>query len=230
MYIKQLTFKVYLLKDISKDDVLVKIGESINKTLCKDEKYLKFHEKNTYKLYCYNALYPLEKDGIYKEGSIYSFIFRTVDEELLKYIKSNLVNEYTDSMKFLTVEEKVIPKKHIEKIYSLTPVILKTDNGYWKKNLSLDEFDKRLKANIIKKYNKYFNTKIEENFNIYDNVIFHNEKPVAFKYKGVTLLGDKITLFISSDEQSQKLAQFALGTGILELNSTGAGFVNFKWI
>ena len=44
------------------------------------------------------------------------------------------------------------------------------------------------------------------------------------------LLGDKISLNISDDKLAQDLAYMALGTGLLEVNSRGAGFTNYRWL
>lgn len=53
-----------------------------------------------------------------------------------------------------------------------------------------------------------------------------NHKPIIIKYKNIKLLGDKIKLYVNSDETSQEVAYMALKTGIGEMNSRGFGFVN----
>ncbi|AWZ48415.1 CRISPR-associated endoribonuclease Cas6 [Clostridiaceae bacterium 14S0207] len=224
----EIPVKCYLLKNIKENEQHTKIAELIDKTLCRDPKYLQFHKSREFKNYNFNFLYPLEKEE-YKEGKIYTFIFRTIDKELMEYIKKYLVNEYTEFIKVLTLEIRIIPKRLIEKIYSITPIIVKTENGYWRKNLSLEEFEERIKINLVKKYNDYFETKINEKFLLYDNIAFHNKKPISVPYKNIHLLGDKLTLHISNDEISQELAYFALGSGLCEANSRGFGYVNYKW-
>lgn len=67
---------------------------------------------------------------------------------------------YTSYIKALTIDVKVIPRKYISTIYSLTPVVIKTDNGYWKGKLSLNEYEERIKENLIKKYNQFFSEKL----------------------------------------------------------------------
>ena len=60
-------------------------------------------------------------------------------------------------------------KQHlIKKIYTLTPIVMKTENGYWKNNLSLNDFEERLKINLIKKYNILFSCKLDEDFQFYN--------------------------------------------------------------
>ncbi|EJO5347123.1 CRISPR-associated endoribonuclease Cas6 [Clostridium botulinum] len=230
MKIWELTLKVFLLKDIHVNNALERITEILDKCLVGNSNFLEFHKDKGFKNYCFNSFFPIEKDKIYHEGNIYSIKIRTIDEKLVEYFKMNLQNEYTGYIKALTLECKIIPQKYIEKNYSITPVIIKTEKGYWKGNLSLDEFEKRIKNNLIKKYNSYFNTKIDEKFNLFKIISFENRKPISCKYKNVNILGDKVTLVIDENENAQKLACLALGTGVGEMNARGYGFVNYKWI
>lgn len=230
MKVYEVTLKIFLLKDLPMDKAYEELSELIDKSLCKDEELLALHNENKYKYYTFSLPYKLEQDKIYKACNLYSVKIRTIDEKILKNFKTQLVNMYTPVIKALTIEVKVIPKKHISTIYSITPVVIKTDNGYWKGNLSLDQYEKRVKTNIIKKWNQFFNEKVSENFPLYDFIKFDNKKPIGIKYKNITLLGDKLTLNISDDELSQNMAYLALGAGIGEICSRGMGFVNYKWI
>ncbi|MEW9096963.1 MAG: CRISPR-associated endoribonuclease Cas6 [Clostridiaceae bacterium] len=230
MEVYELVLKVFLLKSIESSNALEKISEIIDKTLAKDEKFLDFHDANKFKYYSYTSFFPIEKDKIYREGRIYSIKIRALRKDLVEYLKKNLVNEYTEHVKSLTLEYKIINKKHIEKIYSITPVIMKTNKGYWKGNLSLTEFERRTKENLIKKYNDYFNTKIDEDFELFRMIKFENNKPISCLYKNIKILGDKLTINIAENSTAQELTYFALGAGILEMNSRGYGFVNYKWI
>ncbi|WP_454053627.1 CRISPR-associated endoribonuclease Cas6 [Clostridium sp. Marseille-Q7071] len=230
MKVYEVTLKIFLLKDLPMDNTYEELSELIDKSLCKDEELLALHNENKYKYYTFSLPYKLEQDKIYKACNLYSVKIRTIDEKILKNFKTQLVNMYTPVIKALTIEVKVIPKKHISTIYSITPVVIKTDNGYWKGNLSLDQYEKRVKTNIIKKWNQFFNEKVSENFPLYDFIKFDNKKPIGIKYKNITLLGDKLTLNISDDELSQNILYLALGAGIGEICSRGMGFVNYKWI
>ena len=118
----------------------------------------------------------------------------------------------------------------IETLYTLTPAILKNESGYWRDEFSIFDFEKRLKANLIKKWNQYYECKMEEDFDLYTSLEFLNGKPIAFNYKNIKLLGDKVKLHISDNKSAQDLAYFALGTGLCEMNSRGAGFVNYRWL
>ncbi|PIH04138.1 CRISPR-associated endoribonuclease Cas6 [Clostridium combesii] len=230
MKVYELTLKIFLLKDLTVDKSYEKLTELIDKSLCKDDELLVLHNENKYKYYTFSLPYKLEKDKVYKAGNIYSVKIRTIDEKILKNFKTQLVNVYTSFIKALTIDVKVIPPKYISTIYSLTPVVIKTDKGYWKGNLSLNEYEKRIKENLIKKYNQFFDEKINEDFPLYDFIRFDNRKPIGIRYKNITLLGDKITLNIANDEVSQKIAYLALGAGLGEMGSRGMGFVNYKWM
>lgn len=226
----EIRIKVYLLKDILLSEVLAKEAEYIDSALAQNEKWLEYHEANHYKNYCFGGLYPVEKDGIYKSDHIYTITVRTVDSELAQYFSKVLRNHYTDAIKGLTVENRILPKKVIGEIYSLTPVIQKSDEGYWKNRISLEEFERRLFENAVKKYNQYTGKKIEEDFQLYTNIVFLNKKPIANEYKGIRLLGDKVNLKIADHAQAQELAYFLLGTGLGEMNSRGMGYCNYRWL
>lgn len=230
MKVYEIKLKVYLLKDININHIQNQICKIIDKCLARDDKWLEFHKKNEFKNYCFDSMYPLAEDKVYKQGNIYTLTIRTINKDLANYFNINLANEYNDSIKGLTTEIRIIPKKTIEKIYSLTPAIMKDSNGYWKQNLSLKDFERRLKENLIKKYNIINNTKIDEDFDLYTTLEFKNKKPCSINYKNIKLLGDKISMNISDEDISQDVAYMALGTGILELNSRGGGFVNFRYL
>lgn len=226
----QIRIKVFLLNDIKLEDMQYKIGKFIDKGFGKKEELLKLHNKNQFKNYCFNGFYPNEKDKVYKKGNIYVVTIRTIDRNLANFFADELINEYDSDLKGLTSEIKILPKRYIEKIYTLTPAILKTDKGYWKKVLSLKDFERRLKENLIKKYNLFTGEKINEDFKLYYRMEFNNELPITSNYKNIKFLGDKVTLNITEEKEAQELAYLSLGCGILENNSRGYGFVNFRYM
>jgi len=226
----RLDVKIYILKDIPLSYIQYKGAEFLDSLLSKENEWREFHEINRYKQYCMSGLFPLEKDGMYKKDKIYTLTVRTVDSTLAKYFAEELKNHYTDTIKGLTSEISIIPRKIVGELYSLTPVILKSDQGYWKNTMNITQFEKRLFENIIKKYNQYTGKKADENFQLYTNITFLNQKPIANEYKGIRLLGDKIHLQVADNEMAQEMAYFMLGAGMLEMNSRGYGFCNFRWI
>ncbi|WP_294354234.1 CRISPR-associated endoribonuclease Cas6 [uncultured Clostridium sp.] len=230
MNVIEIKLQIYLLKDIPQNKIQSKITSLIDGALAKENNLLMLHNSNQYKNYCFNQPYPIEKDKLYKEGNIYTLTLRTIDKSLATFFNNKLVNEYNSELKALKADIKVIPKKQIQKIYSLTPIILKTDSGYWKGVLSIDEFERRLKENLIKKYKFITNEKIEAAFDLYTDIEFKNKKPIATEYKGIKLLGDKINLEVADNPIAQELAYLSLGVGICEMNARGFGFLNYQWI
>lgn len=226
----EIKLKVYILSEIPLSGIQSKISEFLDSVLIQRKDLKEFHNANRYKCYTFNSFYPLEKDKIYKKDHIYTVIIRTVDSELAKYFSETLRNHFTDTMKGLVSDLRILPKKVIGEIYTLTPAILKSDQGYWKNTMNLSQFEKSLIENIIKKYNQYMNEKIDENFQFYTNITFLNSAPIANEYKGIRLLGDKFNLQIADNQTAQELAYFMLGTGVLTMNSRGYGYCNYRWI
>ncbi len=230
MTVFEIRLKVFLLKDIPLNRVQTKISAFFDKGFLEDKELSKFHETNCYKCYSHDYLYPLERDGGYKKGKIYTVTVRTIDRKLAKYFSEICVNTYTEEMKGLTSEIRIIPQKHIECLYTLTPAIMKDARGYWRKYMSLFEYGERLKVNLIKKWNEFENEKLDEDFEFYTMIDFSNKVPVAMEYKNIKLLGDKFCIHISDHPTAQQLAHMAIGTGMCEMNSRGAGFVNYRWL
>lgn len=226
----EIKLKVICKEDMENSVVNKEIQKYIDSTLANDEKWKEFHNTNKYKNYNYDSLYPIEKDKVYKKNKIYSLRIRTVDKDLAAYLTVNLYNKLPYKVEVVDVNVNIIPKKHIEKIYSITPVVIKNDEGYWKGILSLDEYIQRIKENAIKKYNIMTDEKIDEDFPLYKSIEFKNNQPIGVDIKEKKLLGDKFELTIADDPISQKIAYLMIGSGVGELNARGAGFVGYRWI
>lgn len=230
MRVFQIKLKIFVLKNIPIEDSQYIISSFIDSGLTKDKELLEFHESNKFKGYCFDAPYPIEEDKVYKKDKIYTLTVRTIDKNLAEFFTNKLVNEFNDNVKGLTSEIRILPKKHIEKLYSITPAVMKNNGGYWKNSIKLEEFERRLKENLIKKYNSVMNVKINEDFQLYTTIEFKNRTPISTNYKNIKLLGDKVSLNIAENEAAQELAYMSLGTGIFEMNARGYGFVNYRWL
>lgn len=230
MRVWQIRLKLYLLENIPLNGAMTEVTRFIDKVLVQREETTILHEENHYKGYCFDLPYPCEDGKTYLKDKVVSLTIRTVNHRLARIFTEDLVNISTKTIKGLTAEIKIIPPKMIEKVFSLTPVVLKSEQGYWRTHMSIAQFEQRLKENLIKKWNLFEQTKIQEDFQLYSQIDFLNEKPIPVKYKDITLLGDKINLFISENSVAQQLFYMSLGTGVLENNSRGFGFVNFRWI
>ena len=229
MKVYEIKIKLFLLKDIELTEAQSRIASFIDSSFGKTEKLIEFHERNSFKNYCFDLLYPVEKDKVYKKGQIYTLRIRTINKFLADFFSNKLVNCYDSNFKALVSEIRIIPKKPIEKLYSITPIVLKNETGYWRDSISFEDFERRIKENLIKKYNTALDTKIDENFDLYTGIEFINHKPISVKYKNIKLLGDKISINVGDDSRAQDLAYAALGCGLSEMNSRGLGFLNYKW-
>lgn len=230
MNVFEIKVRLHLLQDIALEDLQSKMASFIDRLLGKDEELLIYHVTNKFKEYCFNSLYPIEKDKVYRKNNIYTLIIRTINVDLANFFSNKLTSAFNRDMEAVNVELGILPKKHIDKIYSITPAILKSDDGYWRENVEVKEFERILKENLVKKYNDALNTKISEVFLLYTQFEFKNIKPIATNYKDVRILGDKVSFKIANNEVAQKLAYLSLGCGILDMNARGYGFVNYRWI
>lgn len=226
----EIRLRIYVLQDIKLSEAQGSFAELIDKSFLEDITLKELHETNVFKNYCFDLPYPIEKDKIYHKGKIYTVRLRTVNSKLAIHFSNVLVNEYTKDIKALSTEVREIAKKPLEKIYSITPAIMKSDDGYWKGNKTLDEFEKRLFNNLVKKYKYITGLDIDENFQLYKKIEFINQKPIAVKNKGITLLGDKVSLTLEDSKEAQELAWVAIGCGLLENNARGNGFMNFCYL
>lgn len=230
MQVYQIRLKLYVLRTIPLNNLRTQVTFFLDSALNQEERLVDFHNKNMFKDYCYDLLYPQEKSKIYGKDKIYTLTIRTIDDGLADFFLNKCVHHYTEQLKGLTAEVRMIPKKQIDMLYTLTPVIMKTDAGYWRGSLSVEEFESRLKVNLIKKWNAFESTKMNEDFELYNGIEFLNMKPIVSEYKDIKLLGDKLCLHIADNERAQNLAHMSLGTGLCEMNSRGYGYVNYCWL
>ena len=73
----EIKLKIYTLVDIPTEQLLGKEAAFIDSALGLDDQWIKYHEDNKYKLYSYDMLYPIEKDGGYLKDHIYTFRIRS---------------------------------------------------------------------------------------------------------------------------------------------------------
>ena len=231
MNIYEITTKVFLMEDIVAQKSSTKIAYFIDSILVKDDGYKNFHGENKLKGYTTDLLYPMERDGLYKKHKVYAFRVRTLDQKLAQYLLENLSNHSIKEMKGLVAEIHMIRKGFFEKLYTITPVIVKTqEHCYWKECLSLEEYEEQLKKNLWKKYHYFIGEEPDENLPIWDSLVFKNQGVIPFPYKNITLPGDKLELFISNNQQAQDIAYMMLATGLGDLNSRGASFMGYRYL
>ena len=224
----EIKVKVYLRKKLSVDDSLQEVTKFIDSCLCKNELMQEWHYKQEFKLYSHDNLFPIPQDKEYKGDNNYTFTIRTVDSNFAKYLNENLYNQRTQYFIGLTTNIRILPKKVIHKVYTLTSCIIKNEDGYWRNSLSIDEYINRLRISSIRKLNQFIVEKIDEDILFLEKITFRNKLPVKFKMKDVNLLGDQLEIIVPNNSISQDLYYFLLGVGLGELSSRGAGFLNYR--
>lgn len=230
LQVYQIDTKIYLLKDVKWEGLQQRLCAFIDNAMAKVPVFLEMHQRKGYKPYVFSCLHPIETSKVYRADNIYSFSIRTIDDKLADFFSEMLVNEFDDTFKALTNQIRVIPRRLTEKLYTITAVLVKSEEaGYWRDRTGLCEYQKFLTENLIKKYNYFMDCKLDEDFEFIREIKFLNKGPIAVNFKGIKLLADKFDLYVTEDETSQELAYLALGTGLGHNNSRGNGYVNCKW-
>jgi CRISPR-associated endoribonuclease Cas6 len=235
MNIIEINVKVFTLQDITARETLEDLSRLMDKSFYRNKDLENFHEENTMKNYCFNSLYPLDvKTKMYKKGEVYNFQLRCIGDELKGHFLKFLSNEYTSKLKVLVCESKIIPKRPIERIYSITPVIVKMPGSdkivYWRNGYTEEQFFEYIRTTSIKKYEVLTGESIDKNLKLFNYSKIDNKKPIAVDFKDKKLLGDKATLSIDTDSTAQNIAYMLLGTGVADMCPRGYGFMNYQYI
>lgn len=231
MNVYEYKVRVKLKEDLEYHELAEKTSYYIDSILQENAELSMYHKSKQYKGYVHDLLYPIEESGIYYKNKTYTMRIRLIEEKLVQYFMAKLSFNETKELLGIGGEIKIIPRRDIQEIYSLTPAILKSPGqGYWRGHMTLEDFERRLKDNLVKKYRFFTGNDIDESLPLYDLIEFKNKVPVKAPYKNISLLGDKIVLQIAQNKQAHELAYLALGVGLLENNTRGFGFVNFKYM
>ena len=203
-----------------------KISKLISASMLKDQTLKQLHEENRYKNYVFCNLYPIEKDGVYKAGNIYTFQIRTIDFKLGLKIKQVLNNFQNEEFKVIVSDLESSTQRKINTLATLTPAIITSDKGDYLINNDMQLVKERILANAQKKYNQLYNEKIDMDF--IKSIKQTNNKPIKIPYKNINILGYKFEIEVKDDPISQNLAYLILSVGLLEKNAEGFGFCKAK--
>lgn len=217
-----LKIAVLLKQNIKNEETYEKISNLISYAMLKDKNLKDIHEKNTFKNYVFCSLYPIQKDGIYKQNNIYLFDLRSLEFEKIIKLKQVMTDLENDHFKIIQINLQTHEKIKINKLITLTPAIITTTKGDYDIKNDMDLVQSRILANIQKKYKNIYNTEVDINF--IKSIKKTNVKPIKLPYKNINMLGNKFEIEVKEDEISQNLAYLALSIGILEKNSLGYGF------
>lgn len=222
----ELSVAVMLKQDIHYQESTEKIGEHINKSMLLDQELKQFHrlKGRQYKHYVFSNMYPIEKDKCYKQGRIYTINIRSFHKDFIFKMR-RLIEKVNDSiLQVIFTKVKTIRRRLISELHTVNPVIITIENEpFFKKNT--ETIKSRIEENLLKKYEHLNNKQINLQKSFVDKIEILSKEPVVTWYKGIKMLGHKINLYLSVDEQSQELGYLALGSGIGEKNSSiGSGF------
>ena len=230
--------RLLLKYDIDYKKSLQPLSKLISSSLYKSP-LKEIHSRKGFKYYSFSNLLKISPKGIYKKGEN-GFIVRTISEKIAKELSKALFL-YEDD--FFTVKEvsiKKISRKPINYLISLNPVIV----TYTPKNsrprqwtseseAGVEYLIESLHKNLVKKYESFYNEKLESEDNFIEFLQIKNAKPLSIFYdkngKEFRLLGNKLFIVPKNDENSQKLAFTALCTGLGEKNALGGGFCMGGW-
>lgn len=217
---------VLLKNDTQAFENYEKISKLISASMLKDQTLKQLHEENRYKNYVFCNLYPIEKNGIYKAGNIYTFQIRTIDFKLGLKIKQVLNNFQNEEFKVIVSDLETSTQRKINTLATLTPAIITSDKGDYLINNDMQLVKERIIANTQKKYNQLYNEKIDMDF--IKSIKQTNNKPIKIPYKNINILGYKFEIEVKDDPISQNLAYLILSVGLLEKNAEGFGFCKAK--
>lgn len=207
--------------DVQNDKMYEAISRFINFSMLNDMRLGRVHEKNCFKFYTFSLPSPVESDRIYKRGRLYSFNIRSISSEFVMRMDRALVKDCD----FFAVEGKNCGSykfRAIDKLVSITPVVITLDNGRYLTADENEEVVRRLTNNVIRKYKAYYNEELEGEF--ISEYSIRNKRLIQMPYKNTCIMGNKIDLTIKDDESAQKLAYMAASVGLGEKNSLGAGY------
>ncbi|MEM3445542.1 MAG: CRISPR-associated endoribonuclease Cas6 [Thermoplasmata archaeon] len=205
------------------------------------------HEKPGYKFFCFSGIFPQKPAAT---GEIRNFMISSPSKELIKGIgdclrpgeEVNIGEMQFQLCDFSVFELKLGPKPCVS---CATPVIVRIPEAlydrygipeeerkrryvYWRPKYPFEAFLKQVSENLIKKYNEFYGTEIQ-NYDLFEQFVF--KKQVNLRYviggKSYGAAGSLWDFYWTHmDSVQRKIIEFGLDTGFGERNSLGFGFVN----
>ena len=228
----ELTCTAYLKKEIHFKESFEILSKYISFSMAQSEELEKLHKQKGYKYYSFGNFYPIEKEKIYKQGETYQFRLRSPDESFIDKLSQTL-RENINNPHLMTVElsKRTVKQFFISELYSVTPVIVTTENGmFWTmdKDGDIMRLQKQLHDNLEKTYFDFYGEKLSGEQNFIQLLEVKNRQPqniwLSKNGKSFRFFGNKFRIVPNEDEVSQKLAFLALSCGLGEKNSFGGGF------
>lgn len=205
------------------------------------------HGKYGYKFFCFSGIFPQKS---VEPGEIRHFIISSPSKELMKGI-GDCLREAEEinigEMQFQLSDFSVFEVKLSEKpcVRCETPVIVRIPESlyekygipmeerkrryvYWRPKYPFEAFLKQVSENLIKKYNDFYGTEIQ-NYDLFEQFVFKKQVNLRYVVEGRSYgAAGSLWEFHWShmDAVQRKIIEFGLDAGFGERNSFGFGFVN----
>lgn len=221
----QMSVHVVALKPVEFVRLRTVIAAFLDSALRKDTEWSEFHERHGAKNYVFNSVRRPKDDLNLHPLQMYSFLIRTVNPDLLSYFLAVLPTHRTNEFQGITVEVTPCQFEMVDSLYSVTPVVLYREGGYWQTHMSVMDFKSSLERRIVMAYQQLYDATIPVDYSFCSGVELLNDHPIAMKYKNVTFLCDRVSIQVKPDKVSQQLAHLAMGIGLGDKTSRGFGFM-----
>ena len=212
--------------------------------------YADLHDKRGYKFFCFSNIFPSVD---MREGDVRRFLISSPDVGLIGVFVKGLdsiqcnkerlnIGEMSFSVKGVSILEPKVGRSCV--LAAGTPIVVRIPKAnysrygivppedyeyvYWRKQYPFDAFVRQLEDNLFKKYNTFYGTQLEA-FPIFEQFTFQKQvcNHLVIDGRETKIFGSiwRFTFnYLYGDKQ--KVVQFALDTGLGELNSIGYGFTN----
>ncbi len=186
-------------------------------------------KRGGFKHYVLSNLMKTTQSKIYPKGENF-FFTRTPNKQLALTLADTLLGYEDKLFQIRNVQLKEARVQYISSLLTLNPCVMSFTHEGRVRNWTLDEdgdilfLQKALHNNLVKKYEDFFNQRLETKENFIEFFELKNQKSIVMHYKGGKIFGNKCYIVPKSDEASQKLAFMALADGLGEKNSLGFGF------
>lgn len=217
-------------KNIPYGDVSERLGNWLNLSFLSDVDLKALHAVDRIKGYSFGMLAPREKDGVYKEETIYTWQIRAVELDVLTKIRGVIQRTLSEDFALLRVTPVYDTKEGLVlSLTSTTATILRGIESYKQDELNLDEVLRLLNGNGIHALNNVKDLDVSREHAWVKGIEVLTNTAMMVTYKGVKLRGHRYRVHVNPDELSQEITRVVIGSGLGEKSSAmGSGFVSYQ--
>lgn len=225
----ELVLYVQMKEDVKASGISLLIASFIQNRMLQDDSLSELHKETGIKQYTYSHPQPIEQDKMYHNNRIYYINIRSINVKILMRFKKVLYGE-CDTFKVLSSEMKNYNVGFINKLITLTPIVITLEGRYYVKEDGLELLIQKIASNANRKYEIVTGKKVDKDHVFIESIKLLNKRAILIPYnkKKTTLLGHKVEIQVKGDELSQDIAKIALAIGISEKNSLSCGYAMYK--